>query len=76
MFQVPRQEIEALLGIHRVAVEAYRRIELPDEIRVLPPESYGVFVHRFPPVPIRQLPPGAVTNGSQSGSGLTKHLSK
>jgi hypothetical protein len=32
MFQVPRQKVKALLGVHRVAVEAYRRIELPDEI--------------------------------------------
>ena len=32
MLQVPRQKIQALLGVHRMAVEAYRRFELPDGV--------------------------------------------
>jgi hypothetical protein len=31
MFEVARQEIQALFGIHRVAVAAYCGFELPDE---------------------------------------------
>jgi hypothetical protein len=57
-----------------MAVEAYRRVELPDEIRILPQEGYGVFFHGFSPVPTLQLRSGAVTIRSQSGSSLTKHF--
>ena len=42
IFQVPRQKGQALFGMHRMAMKAYRRAEPADGIRILPEESYAV----------------------------------